>query len=186
MSISLDILTDLMSAATFLMARLMRLLIAVVMAIPIWLLFHVNLKLRQKLGLALFLCLSFVMIIVAAIRMSGIRASGGTTEDIVWAVLWHQVEACIAVIMVSIITFRSAVVAESSRKSRRPWYSPAESLWKRRKQSGEKVGSLPDIPSATLTGMNTLIHGEAETVADRTHSGDLEESADDVLARFVV
>ncbi|MCJ1383802.1 hypothetical protein MMC17_006916 [Xylographa soralifera] len=118
--------------------------------------------------------------------MSGIRASGGTTEDIVWAVLWHQVEACIAVIMVSIIAFRSAVIAESSRKPRRRWYSPGESLWNRRKQSGEKVGSLPDIPSATLTGMNTFIHGEPEAIRDHRHSNATEISADDESARSLV
>ena len=126
------------------------------------------------------------MIVVAAIRMSGIQAGGGSTEDIVWAVLWYQVEACIAVIMVSIIAFRSAVVAESSRKTRRRWYSPGESLWNRRKQSGEKVGSLPDIPSATLTGMNTLINGKLETAGDRMHSDATERIADDASAMSLV
>lgn len=149
-----------------------------------------SLKPRQKLSLALFLCLNFVMIVVAAVRMSGIRAGGGTTEDIIWAVLWHQIESCIAVVMVSFIAFRAAVIAKKgSRNSKRRWYSPGESLLNRKKRAandGHRFGKLPDIPSATLTGMNTLMNGESEMTSLHRVSDVTEVSAGAGPERSVV
>ena len=188
-SISLDMMTDLMSIAHTSLPHITRPLTPIVMAIPIWLLWHVSLKVRQKLGLVLFLCLNFAMIIVAAIRMSGVQVGGGLTEDIVWAVLWHHVEACIAVVMVSFMTFRSAVVTKNSRTARRQWYAPAASLWNRKNRSArsdDQMESLPNIPSATLTGMNTLIHGKFDTVTDHTDPAITGHLGDDASARSLV
>lgn len=108
------------------------------------------------------LSLSIVMAIVAIVRMAGIRLGGGEV-DIVWTSFWQQQESSIAVIMFSVTAFRSFFVAGSTPDRARL----VSAYWKnkvlRRKaldESGEKgVGDLPTIPSATLTGVRTIIRG---------------------------
>ena len=106
------------------------------------------------------------MIIVASIRMSGLHIGTVDTVDLIWELLWQQVECCIGVIMVSFITFRTAFVGENSLKKKRRWYSPGENMWYRKKRSTDdehNIGNLPIIPSATLTGMRTFIQRNSET-----------------------
>lgn len=90
-------------------------------------------KFKQKLGLGVFLCLSVFMIITAIVRISGlaitIQPPNGKVKafDVIWKAFWQQVEACVAVLMVSFTAFRSIFVAESSKKNRdrakQPCYS---------------------------------------------------------------
>lgn len=63
----------------------------------------------QKFGIALFLCLSVAMIVVAIVRVSGMRYSSlRTTKDIdpAWSMYWTHMEGCIAVFMGSVTAFR--------------------------------------------------------------------------------
>lgn len=137
------------------------------MIIPIHLLWHIRINLRQKLILGATLCLSIVMIIIAIIRMSKFRIAS-TKIDIIWDVFWEQVEACMAVIMVSISAFRSFFVAHETRLREnqirnRPWYmskqNTSRSAYRRRKlqSESEEMDQLPEIPRATMTGMRTFI-----------------------------
>lgn len=136
--------------------------------IPIHLLWHIQINLRQKIILAATLCLSIVMIIITIVRMSKIRI-GPTQTDIIWEVFWHEIEACTAVIMVSISAFRSIFVAHNSRQQqnrKRVWYMSKKNLLrsalhrkKLRSDSSEEVNKLPEIPRATMTGMRTFIRG---------------------------
>lgn len=139
-----------------------------VLVIPIHLLWHIQINLRQKIIIGTSLCLSIVMIIITIIRMSKIRI-GPTQTDIIWEVFWHEVEACTAVIMVSVSAFRYVFVAHESRQApnrKRVWYMSKKNLLRsalRRKKlrsDSEEMDRLPDIPRATMTGMRTFIHGE--------------------------
>ena len=137
-----------------------------IMAIPLYLLWSVRIKPRQKFVLGVFLSLNLFMAITASIRVSGLSFRG--TFDEVWLYLWQEIEACIAVTMISLTAFRSVFVASESSRARRemakkPWYSSTIAAIRRSKtQRGsdeEAIQGLPSIPSATLTGMRTFIQG---------------------------
>lgn len=109
------------------------------------------------------------MIVIAIIRMSKFRI--GTQTDIIWEVFWHEVEACTAVITVSLSAFRYFFVAQGSRQreNRDPrwlWYMSKKNLLRsalRRKKlhsDHDETNRLPKIPRATMTGMRTFIKGE--------------------------
>ncbi len=125
-----------------------------------------QIKLRQKIGLAAFLCLSIFMILIAIIRISGFIYHNAFDEG--WVYLWQQIEACVSVSTISLTAFRSMFVANAtSRRDREmsPWQKSPGSSWRRRwyKKSGtsSQARELDDlsIPSATLTGMRTMIGG---------------------------
>lgn len=110
--------------------------------------------------------------IIAVIRMSNERTSP-LDIDLMWITFWHQVEASTAVIMVCFTAFRSFFVARESRvredRNRRlHWYMnrkhQATAAAKRwiglRSDSREEINGLPNIPRATMTGMDTFIRGE--------------------------
>ncbi len=110
------------------------------------------------------------MAITASIRVSGLKFRG--TFDVVWLFLWQQIEACVAVTMLSLTAFRSAFVASASARVQRespntPWYSSTVEAIKRnralRRHDEESSQGLPQIPSATLTGLRTFIRGEQDT-----------------------
>ena len=137
-----------------------------IIAIPLRILWSVRIKPRQKFVLGVFLSLNLFMAIVASVSVSGLRFRG--TFDEVWLWFWQQIEACIAVTMISITAFRSVFVASESPRARRerakkPWYSNTVAAIRRSKnQRGsdeEAIQGLPSIPSATLTGMRTFIQG---------------------------
>jgi len=149
--------------------------------IPIRLLWAVRIKPRQKFFLGIFLSLNLFMAITAAVRVSGLKFHG--TFDEVWLFLWQQIEACVAVAMISLTAFRSVFVASASSRARKegarkPWYSSTVEVIKRRRQQRDEdaMRGLPTIPSATLTGMGTLI-GEAHhaTSLQSTSDGDFDD-----------
>ncbi len=116
---------------------------------------------QQKLGLGVLLSLSIVMVIVAIVRVAGVRLQSGDV-DIVWLAFWQQQECSIAVSTFAITAFRTLFVQSASNQKRARVVS---AYWKnkllRRKVADEseqqKVDGLPAIPSATLTGMRTMI-----------------------------
>ena len=131
-----------------------------VLVIPVWLLWRVQIKFGQKLGLATFLCLSICMIIIAIVRVSGIHYRG--RFDNTWIFMWQQVEACIAVTMLSLTAFRSVFVAAKpslNNKRASPWMPSTGRLLGRHKKSGTANEQCLDdltIPSATLTGLSRV------------------------------
>ena len=119
--------------------------------------------------------------IVASVRMSGLHAGASSTVDLIWELFWQEVECCIAVMMVSFITFRTAFVGKSSPRKVRQWYSPRKNIWNRKVNTIDdehKFDNLPTIPSATLTGMRTFIQGGSETGRANIESG-----VDEILDR---
>ena len=149
-------------------------------AIPIRLLWKVQIKSKQKLGLGFFLCLSVFMIVIALVRISALVTDipimpGVTIRSIdpTWKFFWQQIEACVAVFMVSFTAFRSFFVMETSRYPRASPVKPGSStrrrllLWNKNKRMSEEDDDeknsnrdgLPSIPSATITGLRTFIRG---------------------------
>ena len=143
-----------------------------IVVIPIYLVWSVRIKLHQKFIIGMFLSLNLFMTFTAIVRRSGFKYRG--TFDTVWLFTWHHIEACVAVIMISITAFRS-IYASSQRTSRarkrfandKPWYSgPVAAMRRKRaldRKDEESVAGLPTIPSATLTGMRTFIQGGRRT-----------------------
>lgn len=108
------------------------------------------------------------MIIIAIVRIAGFRIKESRI-DIVWELFWHQVEASVALIMVSITAFRSLLGIKAMKgcekeKRERSWFSHRARLLTRYLKKETQVESepeqLPSIPGATLTGMRTFIHGD--------------------------
>lgn len=121
--------------------------------------------------MSLTLCLSLVMVLVAIIRTAGIKFAG--TVDIIWVQFWAQQECSIAVIMVSVVAFRSFFVAGAAAKrsprlpSRRiirannhlPTADTSDSQGLTASNARRMLASLsppiqpPQSPSATLTSV---------------------------------
>lgn len=165
-AISLDIVTDVLSLLAPPTPLVQSIDSNIVLIIPVSLLWRVQIKPRQKLGLGVFLCLSVCMIIVAIIRIGGLHYHGAF--DNTWIFLWQQVESCVAVAMVSLTAFRSVFVANASRrlgkKEVSPWlpYTPKVFRSHRKHASDEQALDELTIPSATMTGMRTFIGGDRE------------------------
>lgn len=85
-----------------------------VLIIPVSLLWRVQIKSRQKLGLGVFLCLGVCMIIVAIIRNFELHYRG--SFDNTWIFLWQQVETCVAVMMTLLTAFRTVFVANATKR----------------------------------------------------------------------
>ena len=104
------------------------------------------------------------MVCIAFVRAAGFRI--GKAEDITWDLYWIYMEACIACIMASVTAMRTVFSEGSSRRSK-PRYDPSNTMKERMmrkiraKTPWVEVDGheLPNIPSATLTGMRTYIHG---------------------------
>ena len=135
-----------------------------VASFPVLLLWNVKISARQKFGLSAMLSLSLVMAIFAITRIAGTRLPGGPV-DIIWLVFWQQQECSIAVIMFSMTAFRSFFVGGTLKQAKAPkaptTYWRNKNLFKRSPRPSEEGHSddLPAIPSATLTGMRTMIEG---------------------------
>ncbi len=141
-----------------------------------------RLKPRRKFGLGVFLCLQFVMAVVAVTRVSGMKV--GSNFDLAWIFLWTQIEACIAVSVVSFTAFRSVFISVGSRATnvkRTPGYSTSWKTIRRYQRANSQEADLPDlpsIPSVTLTGMRTCIRGGRRDTFDPTE--DYDEHAEDM------
>ena len=124
------------------------------------------------------------MIVVALIRISGYRMR---ELDLVWQLFWLHMEACIALIMANLTTFRSAFVTIASRKKEEKkkeglttsMHRRLLARLNRRKRSDEREKNeygLPAIPRVTLTGVRTFIDRNNRSMGDtRSEYGGEEE-----------
>ena len=116
-----------------------------VISIPFALLSRVNLSLKRKLALLTVLSLSAFMIVIALIRVTLSPVKSPLAEfmppgtptvipDSVWLFFWQELEACIAVLMVSLTAFRSMLGQESprSRKGKGAYGNSGSESGKRR------------------------------------------------------
>lgn len=115
------------------------------------------------------------MITIAIVRISEARIFH-TKIDIVWEIFWLEVEATIAVTMVSITAFRSLLGLEDLKlreEKNRAWY------WYRQKYqprnvnihfpSDSNVDRLSSLPGAKLTGIRTFIWGNHDSRINETN-----------------
>lgn len=104
---------------------------------------------------------------VAGIRVIGLNVQ--RTYDFTWACFWLYIEACVAVSMISLTAFRSLFASDGSRPSdpkSPPWRSfaaPKAQKPNRFETDEQNLHALPTIPSATLSGMRTMIRGRPTT-----------------------
>jgi hypothetical protein len=100
------------------------------------------------------------MVIVAIIRVSGIHYHG--KFDNTWIFMWQQVEACIAVTMLSLTAFQSVFVAAKpslNNHKANPWVPSTRRLLARYRKSAASDKKCLDevvVPSATLTGLSQV------------------------------
>ena len=139
----------------------------VVLSFPVILLWRVRVDARQKFALALPLCLSMVMIIVAVVRIAGIRLANDRV-DIIWVIFWQQQGSSIAVMIVSLSAVRALFVAKSMHQPPRKPLKNSFNDWRRgvhrrrlgpttNEQDTNNQEKLPRVPSPTLSGMSSVI-----------------------------
>lgn len=112
------------------------------------------------------------MIIIACVRLSGLRHN-----NTVWIYFWQYMEACVACIMASLLTFRTLFISDRTRVFKRQNAQEMPSF-KRRALHNMKIFNmaawelvedhkreLPEIPSSTISGLRTLIRQAGSTTA---------------------
>ena len=145
--------------------------------IPVTLLWRVRIKPSQKIGLGAFLCLSTSMILMAITRAAGFRFHG--KFDNTWVFIWQHLEACVAVMMLSLTAFRSVFVAAKpnpKEKRAKAWVPSKRRLLGRHKQPGVDDPNHLDnlaIPNPTLTGFTRILdNSPARSSAEDTVTSD--------------
>lgn len=106
------------------------------------------------------------MIIITAVRVLGFKIK--STYNVLWGLFWHQSEAAIAIMMVSITAFRSllglkAQKAREEKAKERYWYTHRPKLlakYSNKTTEDESESSqLPSIPGAAPTEIRTFVDG---------------------------
>lgn len=149
----------------------------IVASIPILLLRKSRMKTKQKVSLCLFLCLSFVMAILALIRVAGMKRDG--IIDNTWSLFWQYTEGCVACIMASITPFRTIFVNIGSQPSRKKTSkgpsSSLRALWKKPPKHSEDSNwnelhndALPKPPGALMSGLRTFIRRNNREAGEST------------------
>ncbi|KAF7876780.1 hypothetical protein EAF04_001863 [Stromatinia cepivora] len=159
-----------------------------ILTIPICLIWQVKIKWTQKIMLAMSLCLTIILTIVAIIRVYGLQFHGKV--DQIWEIYWLIIGAEVGVILTSATAFRTFFVARSNNKlvqsphgGLRWYYKSRQTLkrlmnlasWRSKsnvreggyEQYGEegrvKMNDLPSIPRAHMTGVRTFIDGKGKS-----------------------
>lgn len=128
---------------------------AVVISIPIMLLWNVRITLRHKLALWGVLCLSIFTALTSIIKVAGGNINNGQV-DAAWAVFWLQAEAAVAVIVVSISAFRALFVAQRASKQASPAAFHTRTSSSLLRKRFHLRNTLPEVPSPTFTGVRTF------------------------------
>ena len=106
-----------------------------------------------------------------------VRISGGNTVngqiDTAWVIFWLQVEAAVAVIIVSVTAYRMLFVAENSQYRDSPQQVTASRarFWNRTRT---RTNGLPSIPAPTLSGVRGFVRRSGDKEAYTARSDDSE------------
>ena len=97
--------------------------------------------------------------IISIIKVAGGKTSAGGVDSS-WVLFWYDIEAAVAIIVVSFTAFRALFVAHQAMKYRTPAESDSTS-WNRRskKAKNSRSNGPPEIPSPVLSGVGTHIRG---------------------------
>lgn len=152
-------------------------------------------RLAQKIGLAGLLCLSIVMVLISAIRMTAYANHPGLI-DITWTYFWMCLESCVAIIMASISVIgpffvNKGRVKKANDKEKNQVPLTLDQEWLKQKSKGpnqvrweEKDRELLlAAPLASLIRMHKFLYDDApltegtETVQSTSHSADKERQS---------
>ena len=142
---------------------------------PIWVLWQVQMKRRQKLGLGILLCSNILLVVLACLELSGLRYHDSI--DTTWAFIFGQLQNSAAVLVFSLTAFRSLFTTEKPKfiaREIRSWHSPTRLLRGPTKEDIRYDGNqriLPSIPSDTLTSVRTFIRRDKTTETLDTEAG---------------
>ena len=130
-----------------------------VISVPIILLWNVQIGIRRKLALGGILSLSICTIIISIIRLAGGDANNGELDQS-WVIFWYDIEAAIAIIIVSVSAFRALFVAHQAMKYRSPAEKGSSSwnFWSKKSKSS-KGQEQPETPPPAMGGVRTQIRG---------------------------
>lgn len=145
-----------------------------VVSIPIFILHRSRIQLRQKLAVGTFLCLSIVMVAISITRSAKIQGPPGVPEDVTWMLFWVYSESAIAILMVSLTAFRTVFNLKKEEESRKerlkkpPTYRQYENYERKQEKDVEAatMQGLPEIPSATLQGVDAFIRWNGRLESD--------------------
>lgn len=118
------------------------------------------------------------MIVAAIMRCPSLRLAHPYT-DMVWEVFWHFVEACLALMTVSVNAIRPLFVSDDLKVlHQREGPACSSSEWFRNSKnclhSIHEMDYLPSVPTAALTGIRTWIRRDSKIPAMTSESdGDL-------------
>ena len=143
-----------------------------VISIPVLLLWNVQISIRRKLALGGILCLSVCTMIISIIKVAGASTSIGGVDSS-WVLLWYDIEAAVAIIVVSFTAFRALFVAHQAKKYRSPAENPSTSrkLWSGKARSSQSK-ELPAIPSPVLSDVRTYLRGSQDGGGSFDRGGD--------------
>ena len=133
-------------------------------------LWRVCISLRKKLVLGSILCLSVVLIIISIIRSVAAHVVQGRVDTLA-STFWLLIEACVAVIIVSLSTFRTLFTGNRFKISKER--GPAPQVKRNQQNEARFSYDLPKIPSATLGGFTkfgydrTLSRNQLTVVGDK-------------------
>ena len=130
-----------------------------VISVPIILLWNVQIGIRRKLALGGILSLSICTIITSIIRLAGGDAKNGELDQS-WVVFWYDIEAAIAIIIVSVSAFRALFVAHQAMKYQSPGEKGSTSwnFWSKKSKSSRSK-EQPVTPPPALGGVRTQVRG---------------------------
>ena len=149
------------------------------MTIPLSVLYRSKLRPRQKYGLGVMFCLGIFMMAMSLIRGADQKTSSGTV-DLVWLLFWLEMEACVAVIMISLSAFRTLFTADHSKISREtpdkesPRYvgKDPEGWQQGTPSKGKSSGGKSSEPGIdTLIGMRSIATDTDRDIMESHNSG---------------
>ena len=110
--------------------------------------------------------------IISIIKVAG----GGTSDggvDTSWVLLWYDIEAAVAIIVVSFTAFRALFVAHQASKYRTPGENASTSwkMWSGKAKSSRNK-DLPALPSPVLHSVRTHIRGSQYAGGSFDRGGD--------------
>ena len=158
---TLDIITDVFRKSRRLRSVEIALILTSgpVISVPVILLWNVRISIRRKLALGGILCLSICTIMISIIRLAGGGAINGRLDQS-WILFWYDIEAAIAIIIVSVTAFRALFVAHQAMKYRSPAEKGSTSwnFWSKKSKSS-RGKEQPEMPPPALGGVRTQIRG---------------------------
>lgn len=171
---TLDIVSDAFRKSHLPQSTLSCILNVAVISIPVILLWNVKITLRRKLALWGILCVSMFTAITAIVKVAGGNISHGQVDS-AWAIFWLQTEAAVAIIVVSVTSFRALFVAHRASKHLSPAQkasaSTSRSIWSK---SLRRHNDMPAAPAPSFTGVRTFIRQSPDRMGSFDGSQDIE------------